>query len=119
MATEFMSKWNVDRRELALGWTSPLASGRWVSAMRLRKHFMDTDKVECASPFGNDNDSEGFRLRWTITFAPEVDIRARCAELETWAITLIESVLFGEATIDVNGVITPAATARPTSAQEA
>ena len=84
--------------------------------MRLRKHFKDTEEVSAASPFGNASDREGFQLRWTITFTRDVDIRTRRSELEAWAIQLIESVLFGTATIDVHGVIAPAATTRPISA---
>lgn len=121
MATAFMSRWNINRRELSLGWTTPQSSANAVNAARLRKHLMDTGKVKSASPFGDDNDREGLRFRWTITFTDEHDISCchRRDILERCIKKLFESVLFGGATIDAHGIISPASTARPISAQVA
>ena len=121
MAIAYMSEWTIERCELALGWTTQQSSANAVNAARLRKHLMDTGKVKSASPFGDDNDREGLRFRWTITFIDECDIRSqrRRDVLELCIKKVLESVLFGTATIDAHGVITPAAPARPISAQVA
>ena len=116
-----MSKWVLERRELTLGWTAPLSSENAANTMRLRKHLLDTGKVKSASPFGDDNDREGLRFKWTITLNDEFDVycQRRRDVLESCIKKVLESVLFGTASIDVNGVITPAAPARPVSAQVA